>query len=930
MRSFSKNPRRGIALIITVVLLAFLLILVLGMVSMVRVETSIAGNVQNQAVARQNAIMGLNLAIGQLQKFAGPDSSVTARSDIDDRLAVDQKVLTGVWLRANTTPTPDAYLVSDTRINGTTPDATVDDPTAAPAPDEVILVGSNSIGTAPGANAFRVVLQKSAIEDGTTTTGHYAYWVGDEGIKASIAQGIRNADITYDEAPFANYNSDTAQADVLRQLGLSRHVVDRAIGTGVFNGEAATGYPKLDLEKVVSRLQLPFVRDGANTLQVTVAEQRALFHDYTPLAKGVLADTTVANGRLRRDWSDASATGPASSGTQAALTPRAYASTLSTDANYRAHTVVARTGTVWPIASVAPTLTEVGIQFGYESTSRQLQYRIVAELWNPYASRIDVPANNLRVSVSLPAFTVDFKDSTNAVVHSVSIPAGPLSAVVDARVFQPGEIVRTSGGATLNASATSYAVLGTAVPATATPTAMVILAAAAPNSEITPTSFSLEVDSSGWTALQTYSGLPAFDTGTDLPLDPSSAGLGFELLRSLASFSDGAAAGTYDPRAAVFNAAGYYEPFASSNWLEDSSSNTALPGSGSPFRDGEVRILFDIPSQQVTNLAQLRHAIGTVPYALGSTQGSTLNNTFDESFLSSFPRTTAVPIDSNTVLANPYMEIFVPESGAPTLADLRNENRAARYLMIRGAFNVNSTSVEAWKAVLGGRIRNWSYNALGATANSTNLNAAFFRTPYGANNIDDLASSTPPVISTAGIGVPGVRLLSAVGRELTDAEVADLAARIVDRVKNHAGAGRVVGEPFRSLSQFVRSGAIDAAIRGATSTATTSLNNDITTADYQNSSSAALMQADVIAAIAQFMSVRSDTFVVRSYGDVVNPVTDAVEGRAWCEATVQRIPDLVRTAPAPTIADIMDPTAADTFGRRFKIVSFRWLSPDDI
>lgn len=91
MRSFSVNRRRGIALIITVVLLAFLLILVLGLVSIVRVENSIAGNVQNQAVARQNALMALNLAIGELQVATGPDQRVTAPAEATP----SQTVLTG-------------------------------------------------------------------------------------------------------------------------------------------------------------------------------------------------------------------------------------------------------------------------------------------------------------------------------------------------------------------------------------------------------------------------------------------------------------------------------------------------------------------------------------------------------------------------------------------------------------------------------------------------------------------------------------------------------------------------------------------------------------------------------------------------------------------------------------------------------------------
>ncbi|MEY4488770.1 MAG: hypothetical protein RIQ79_1278, partial [Verrucomicrobiota bacterium] len=96
-------------------------------------------------------------------------------------------------------------------------------------------------------------------------------------------------------------------------------------------------------------------------------------------------------------------------------------------------------------------------------------------------------------------------------------------------------------------------------------------------------------------------------------------------------------------------------------------------------------------------------------------------------------------------------------------------------------------------------------------------------------------------------------------------------------------------------------------------------------------SAAALTQSDVISAISPFMAARSDTFLVRAYGDVQNPATGKVEGRAWCEATVQRLPDLVSNSAAP-VADVVNPPlpADKLFGRRFTIISFRWITPDDL
>jgi hypothetical protein len=90
----------------------------------------------------------------------------------------------------------------------------------------------------------------------------------------------------------------------------------------------------------------------------------------------------------------------------------------------------------------------------------------------------------------------------------------------------------------------------------------------------------------------------------------------------------------------------------------------------------------------------------------------------------------------------------------------------------------------------------------------------------------------------------------------------------------------------------------------------------------------------VLSALGASLSARSDSFTIRTYGDSVNPATGDVTGRAWCEAVVQRLPDYVRPESVPD-GDASTKIAnlhADnqTFGRRFHIVSFRWLSAEDI
>ncbi len=125
-----------------------------------------------------------------------------------------------------------------------------------------------------------------------------------------------------------------------------------------------------------------------------------------------------------------------------------------------------------------------------------------------------------------------------------------------------------------------------------------------------------------------------------------------------------------------------------------------------------------------------------------------------------------------------------------------------------------------------------------------------------------------------------------------------------------------------------------------------------------------LTQADILEALAPILSARSDTFVIRTYGEVLSNTINqnnilgsiaadpsAVLARAWCEMVVQRVPDYIATdqqslndpsttsgygAPNPAALGTYNGPNANlspvnaTFGRRFRIVAVRWLSPTDI
>src|SRR5476651_2168359 len=77
-----RQSTRGFAVIISITLLAFLVLLLLSLVLLTRVSTQVSAASMKDAQAKQNAITALNIAIGQLQKYAGPDQRVTAVADL--------------------------------------------------------------------------------------------------------------------------------------------------------------------------------------------------------------------------------------------------------------------------------------------------------------------------------------------------------------------------------------------------------------------------------------------------------------------------------------------------------------------------------------------------------------------------------------------------------------------------------------------------------------------------------------------------------------------------------------------------------------------------------------------------------------------------------------------------------------------------------
>ncbi len=324
---------------------------------------------------------------------------------------------------------------------------------------------------------------------------------------------------------------------------------------------------------------------------------------------------------------------------------------------------------------------------------------------------------------------------------------------------------------------------------------------------------------------------------------------------------------------------------------------------------------------------------------------------FDSFFLSTLrPSDLDSVIDDAKPLRNARMKFITSgeakERIKTRLADTSEtaHGKVAANVLVRGSFNVNSTSVQAWKAFLAGAhgikvaiARPGSGISLETTAG---VPVSRTTTPNGGK--DDLWSGY---------------------RELNDAEITRLSEEIVKQVRLRG--------PFLSVSDFVNrrleddetgeGGALGIAIRDAGFNGAFSAAIDTDTFTRVNSETGSntnypfpeqatgpiaqgaapgfIQQGDLLQSIAPALTVRGDTFLIRGYGEARSKTSGEVTARAWCEVTVQRTTRYVRHSDDENATDADQPWTAPadlksqanrTFGRRFSIISFRWLNTHEI
>jgi hypothetical protein len=300
--------------------------------------------------------------------------------------------------------------------------------------------------------------------------------------------------------------------------------------------------------------------------------------------------------------------------------------------------------------------------------------------------------------------------------------------------------------------------------------------------------------------------------------------------------------------------------------------------------------------------------------------------------------------------------------------------RLAANLRVPGQFNVNSTSVVAWRALLG-NLRTTSVPFI--TPGASTVGSATAANPLPRMSI---AHEGPVESGGASGAVLGFAALS-------DAQLERLAVEIVKQVR--------IRGPVLSLSEFVNrqlatpqpSNSLDPSLNGALGTALTALQEAgsafnpsekaksigkttskvadfggleqrLPLGDWSNSAAGTKgdylhpkaaeghstfglpgwpRQADLLERLSPVISVRDETFIVRAMG--ASPLVNGSSAKAWCEAVYQRIPDYVNATVPAHEAPLGDANLAPlanmylinaVLGRRFRMVSFRWLNAADL
>lgn len=1005
-------------------LMTFVLIILVTMTVMVQVETSNSSLSLSRLRAQEAARLALMLAIGDLQKYAGPDQRVTARADIlgDGNYAPEAKFWTGVWDTTNPTSAP-KWLVSG------------DTPTPASAPtDKMLLVGEGSIGSAD-TTKYIYAPSISILNNDGFKSDEIAWWIADEGIKVSIGGLPLNL----------SPNTNFLEADSIRSLDLQIASTTgiEAIFTSFDRFFSESGN---QLDKIYGIEQLLTLDDFSDPLTWSVSSE-AIFHSLTLGSYGVLSNVLPgADGGLMRDLS----LFPAQLGAEfEAYTQlgESFASIQNDAVNdtdrKRLAVEIRGLDDLAPLSNgdiatpIAPVLSNFMMAFTIRCESPvasnpnfYLRMRFFTEFWNPFTHTLkmeDGSGNplNLELEVTgLPDIIV--KKTTGSLDSSPPIsiqditsdPSNSDNAMVIKLVndstedWLPGRSKNWTGvDASLATGRSPYyskvtdlkewdSISNTLGGSKGIDTLIPRLSGdirheSAGNTTLTVKIYLVNEAEDTKKLISILDGIEYEPVSTDpsgYSNTHSGAKFGYHFILRGPHFSEndpeyfrGLWLHDHDPRnpEPSFNPDWYLDndpsiPSGSAYVpVKDGISPLPLPEPAQIFEPGNIETtdfrrlldrsggtygtyynalwqdapLFEIPRERILTLASLQHLYfhNERPYQVGNSWGSNgvvdTSNWFDIYYFSGLSRNDSIDnYNRDARLPNPTLELFnedqflegLPEWQLEPSNSVSGAQMPAEQLIVRNRFNLNSTSVAAWKSILSSlRIQNLEYldypetdtsDLSGLTMNTANIAGAFSRF---SNSLEETFESPMPPSFVGAEPVAQSSFYRHGARRIESSDYEALATEIVRLIKEKQ-------KPFTSMSEFISVDAggeqslLEKAIASVFAPSGLQkwdndwemygVNGDQSEiVDVDHFSPGFLTQADVLTAIGPILSPRSDTFKIRAKGRSYSKLGGQLS-EVTIEATIQRIPEPL---------DSLQPINAST-DRRFQIISMQWIPEDKI
>lgn len=918
----SLRSRAGVALLTVILVASGLTVILGGLLTLAILQVRTGGNEQARVVAQQHAKLALELALAQLDETTADDRSTTARGDLFD---ADPK--RKHWTAACPMPGAESvWLVSSGELRTT---------------EEVTLVGPGSVER----EEEQIRLSPSPIPamEGKSSPGAIAWWIGDEGIKANLTAGQVRPPAT------------TPEAVATALQGLSRIPGERL----------HTAWSEATGNDLLAREQL-----DAFSADEAALPRRKHFHAVTTVSRGLLVNSR--EGGLRRPLSDdhelAKLFDPSNR-----THPDGVLRAFPPGEGPLDEPPLNRASGQHPVP--LEILATAGVFYTESDREIRMRMHIEVAFWNPYAQPLDVtspttghrpywmsidglPWVEVRHGISdtlLARFDLDHARNFAGFPGPFFAWMGFREITRDGRsVLQPGEVYRlleptqeeglvrlAQEGSSQNLNETTYQ--------PEDPVRIVVRyqngsEQRQPRFRLvavqSPAEFSGRINPSDTThPLWEVSGVTQEDVS--FLLSPSEfrlresldyrredANLAFQLRLADSTGAFDTWTRRRDPRlppkdfrTTTENGQPLYTTLGI-NPLEtaERSAEAFRPsrfGSDETSRrggDGAGPRLYDMTASDVISFYAIRHtAFRESSHAsLGTTSAHPLHQMVDRYFLPALPPDwqPAYPFPArSTPSGNAFLvPLGQPRTGEswPPPASLWSGKEAAGYWQVEGAFNINSTSVKAWEGVLGNALPPVSL----AGESGVELGTAFIRHPFGLRWVESLHDAEGHLL--AGSDREGFTWEWTQGAHILPdkdrAIIGQLAETIVEELQEHR-------KPFHSLEEFLSDGILSRALEQIPSL-------NVTPEEVQ-AAPASVMAADVVTAMGPIMASRSDTFTLRVYGDA-RARDGSLRARVWAEAIVQRLPEKKdQSNPISPVISVND-------ARRWKIVSFRWLSPDEV